>query len=235
MKKHLAYFVSDILHLFYPHHCTGCGSDIVYNEQLLCAKCIHRLPHTGFFDKAANPVEKVFYGRVHAEAAAAAFYFTKQSLVQHLLVQLKYKGNREAGYFLGRQMGYLLSASARFTGVDYIIPLPLNRKKEQLRGYNQAALISEGIADTWQKPMLSSVVERTRFTETQTQQNRISRWQNMEQVFAVTDAAKIAGKHILLVDDVVTTGATLEACAAKLLAVSGTRVSIAAAAYTLSL
>jgi ComF family protein len=225
-------YVSALLHLFYPHNCEGCGSDVVFDSQLLCARCRHRLPETHFFTQPGNPVEKLFYGRGDIRHAGAAYYFTKDSLLQHLLIQLKYKGNKEAGYFLGRMMGLALQRSELFSTVDVLVPLPLNPKKEQMRGYNQAALICDGIRDIWDRPVLPYAITRTRFTETQTQQNRVSRWQNMQGVFAVTDPAALLNKHILLVDDVITTGATLEACSSSLLALDGVRVSVAAAAYT---
>lgn len=225
-------YLNAFLHLFYPHNCEGCGSDILPESRLLCARCIHELPETGFFDREANPVEKLFYGRMDVRQAAASFYFTKQSLLQHLMVQLKYRNNREAGYFFGRMMGRAMSASGRFDSVDALVPLPLNEKKQKLRGYNQAELICMGITEVWSKPLLRGVVARTRFTETQTHQGRISRWQNMEGVFALDQDHSLGGKHVLLVDDVITTGATLEACGMALQR-AGVTLSIAAAAYTL--
>ncbi|MEO8174437.1 MAG: phosphoribosyltransferase family protein [Sediminibacterium sp.] len=226
-------YFNDLLHLFYPHNCEGCGSDILYDNQFLCARCMHHLPETGFFLKPFNPVEKLFYGRADIRHAAAAYYFTKDSLLQHLMVQLKYKSNREAGYFLGRMMGRACMHSERFMDIDALVPLPLNAKKEQIRGYNQAALICEGMKETWQKPVYKDAVARNRFTETQTKQNRVSRWQNMEGVFTVTQRADLENKHILLVDDVITTGATLEACGSSILEIPGCELSIAAAAYTI--
>lgn len=226
-------YFNSLLHLFYPHNCEGCGSDILYDNQFLCARCMHHLPETGFFLKPFNPVEKLFYGRSDIRNAAAAFYFTKDSLLQHLLIQLKYKSNKEAGYFLGRMMGRACMQSGRFMDIDALVPLPLNHKKEQIRGYNQAALICQGMNEVWQKPVYQNAVTRTRFTETQTKQNRVSRWQNMEGVFAIIHPPDLENRHILLVDDVITTGATLEACGSSILGVNGTVLSIAAAAYTI--
>jgi ComF family protein len=225
-------YLSSLLHLFYPHSCEGCSSDLLSDQQFLCARCMHQLPATGFFTQNGNPVEKIFYGRIPVKQAATAFYFTKSSLLQHLLLQLKYKNNKEAGYFLGRMMGHALAQSERFADTDLLVPLPLHPKKEFIRGYNQAALLCEGIAEVWPKPILLNTVTRTRFTETQTHQNRLSRWQNMEEVFAVTQPELLTNKQILLVDDVITTGATLEACGASILAVPGTELGVVAAGYT---
>lgn len=224
--------LSNFLHLFYPHNCEGCGTDVLFDNQFLCAKCVHALPKTEFFSKKANPIEKLFYGRLNIYTGGSLYYFTKDSLVQHLLVQLKYKNNKEAGYFLGRMMGYALVESNRFTDIDILLPLPLNAKKERIRGYNQAALLCVGIHEVLQKPIVIDAVSRIKFTETQTQQNRVSRWQNMEGVFAVTQPDLLTNKHILLVDDVITTGATLEACGAAILEIEGVLLSIASAAYT---
>ena len=226
-------YINNLLHLFYPHNCEGCGSDVLYDNQFLCARCMQRLPETHFFSKAANPIEKLFYGRSNICYAGAAYYFTKDSLLQHLLIQLKYRGNKEAGYFLGRMMGNAMMQSKRFDTVDALVALPLNPKKEFMRGYNQAALICYGISEVWHKPVLKNALTRIRFTETQTRQNRVSRWQNMEGGFEVTEPAGLKNKHILLVDDVITTGATLEACGSAILEIEGALLSIAAVAYTI--
>ncbi|HCL06614.1 MAG TPA: ComF family protein [Chitinophagaceae bacterium] len=225
--------IQSLLQLFYPHQCLGCGSDFLRLSHLLCSRCIHQLPETGFFERGDNPVEKAFYGRIRLEQAAALYYFTKNSLVQELMVQLKYRGNRDAGLFLGRMIGQALRTSGRFTDIDFLIPLPLNPKKQFKRGYNQAELICKGVNEVSGLPLLTDVVVRKQFTESQTTQNRMARWLNMEGVFEVRYPEHLVNKHILLVDDVVTTGATLEACGSYILAVPGTRLSIAAAAYTI--
>ena len=225
--------IQSLLQLFYPHLCLGCNKDVPDRQFLLCSQCRHRLPETGFFEQGGNPVEKAFYGRIRVEKAAALYYFTKNSLVQDLMVQLKYRGNREAGLFLGRMMGYALRKSGRFRDIDLLVPLPLNPKKQFKRGYNQAELICNGMRETGGWPVLTNAVVRKQFTESQTTHNRIDRWLNMEGVFEVRMQEKLAGKHVLLVDDVITTGATLEACGATILTVSQTKLSIAAAAYTI--
>jgi ComF family protein len=228
----LSRYLNDLTHLFFPHNCEGCGSDVMYTGHFLCSRCIHRLPETGFLAAAGNPVEKTFYGRIPVIQAGAAFYFTKRSLLQHVMMQLKYHDNREAGYFLGRMLGNALLQSGRFGEVDIMVPLPLNPKKEFIRGYNQAVLICEGIREIWNRPVAANAVIRGRFTETQTLQNRIGRWQNMEGVFEVAETTLLHNRHVLLVDDVITTGATLEACGSAILEIPGTRLSIASVAYT---
>ena len=229
--KNIVYNISNsISHLLFPHNCLGCATDVLNNDDLICARCATELPTTNYFKAANNPIEKTFYGRVKVENAAAGFYFTKQSLMQHLLQQLKYKGNKEVGIYLGKLIGYELQKSNRFDDVEVLIPLPLNAKKEFKRGYNQSMLICQGIASIWQKPVLKDAVIRTVFTETQTNKTRINRWENMDGVFAIANEKALEGKHILLVDDVVTSGATFEACGSEILKISNTKLSIAAVA-----
>ncbi len=225
-------FTDGLSQIIFPHTCLGCSTDVLMKNDLLCSQCKTELPCTDFFENTPNPIEKIFYGRLKVEHAAANFFFTKESLLQHLIVQLKYKGNKEAGYYLGKLIGLELKKSLRFQSIDAIIPLPLNEKKEFKRGYNQAAIICEGITEVWQKPMLQKVVERVVFTETQTHENRIQRWQNMEGVFKVTHPELIENKHILLVDDVITTGATLESCGTEILQICNTKLSVVTVAYT---
>lgn len=225
-------YLKDFSHLLYPHNCEGCGTDVLNDDAILCTKCLLELPETNFCNTKNNPVEKTFYGRLNIANATSAYYFTKDSLLQHLMFQLKYRNNKNVGIYLGKQLGYQLQQAERFKDVDILIPLPLNPKKEMQRGYNQSTIICEGIASVWQKPIVKNAVARIQFTETQTQQDRIHRWQNMQHVFAVTDENLIRGKHVLLIDDVVTTGATLESCGNAILQIPETKLSIATIART---
>lgn len=233
MLQKLKSYLNDFSHLLYPHNCEGCGTDVLNDDAILCTKCLFDLPETNFTNTKNNPVEKIFYGRLNIIAATAAYYFTKNSLLQHLMIQLKYRNNKDIGFFLGKQLGYQLQESERFNDVDVLVPLPLNPKKEKKRGYNQAMIICEGIASVWQKPVLKNALIRTQFTETQTQQDRIHRWQNMQHVFAVADKNSLQDKHVLLVDDVITTGATLEACGNTIVNILNTQLSIATLAWTI--
>jgi ComF family protein len=223
--------ISSTLHLFYPHVCTGCGSDILEKENLLCLKCINDLPNTGFAQHAGNPVEKTLWGRIPVTAAHSQYYFAKESLIQHLIHQLKYKGNKEIGFYMGELMGSSLLNSNRFNNVDALIPLPLYPDKERKRGYNQAAVICEGMSATMNVPVIKNNVIRQRFTETQTRKHRTERWQNVAGSFVVSNPSALKGKNILLVDDVITTGATIEACGSVILQCEGAALFVASLAY----
>ncbi|MBO9199248.1 MULTISPECIES: ComF family protein [Niastella] len=222
-----------LLHLFIPHHCAGCGSDIMSRQQVLCMQCINRLPVTGFHHHGGNPVEKIFWGRLPITAATSYLYFSKDSLLQHIVHELKYKGNKELGFFLGRKMGETLLQTHRFNNIDALVPLPLFAARERKRGYNQASILCRGMAAVLSLPVLEHIVHRHTLSDTQTNKNRINRWLNMQGKFELKQPAMISGKHILLVDDVITTGATLEACGQQLLTAADTRVSIMTMAFTI--
>ena len=215
-----------ILHIVFPHICDGCGSDLLNIESRLCIRCLASLPETNFEQHAGNPVEKLFWGRLPLINAAAGFYFTKESLMQHLMHQFKYKGNKELGLQLGRIMGNAIKSSNRFNYIDALIPLPLFPSKEKKRGYNQATILCDGIAEILGLPVLANVITRPQHTETQTKKGRIERWKNIEGKFQLVDPTAIHNKHLLLVDDVVTTGATLEACGNELLSAENVKLSI---------
>jgi ComF family protein len=200
-------------------------------ESLLCMRCIDAMPDTNFESHAGNPVEKKFWGRIPLEQATAQYYFTKESLMQRLMHQFKYRGNHELGAQLGKMMGESLKKSNRFH-VDALIPLPLFAAKEKRRGYNQATVLCEGMAESLQVPVLKDVIIRSQHTDTQTRRGRIERWQNMEGKFVLAKSEAIRNKTVLLVDDVVTTGATLEACGMELLKAENVKLSIATLFYT---
>lgn len=190
------------------------------------------MPATNFFTQPGNPVEKKFYGRLPIRNGGAGYFFTKDSLLETLIYELKYKGNKDIGFYLGQLLAKFFLDNKRFDDADVLVPLPLNARREKKRGYNQSKALCDGIAAIWGKPVMEKAVVRKVNTETQTHMGRITRWENMEGVFTVADAPAIANKHILLVDDVVTTGASLEACGSEILKVPGTTLSIATLAYT---
>lgn len=219
--------ITDTLHLFYPHVCIGCGSDLIQQGNIICLKCSSILPQTNFAQHANNPIEKIFWGRIALVAAHSEFYFSKESLIQQLIHQLKYNNNKEIGFYMGEIMGSSLLDSNRFNTIDALIPLPLNAAKERKRGYNQAAIICEGISAVMQIPVIKNNVLRQRYTDTQTKKHRTERWQNVADSFIIKDATSLRGKHLLLIDDVVTTGATLEACGNSMQVIEGVKLSIA--------
>lgn len=222
---------SPVFHLFFPHNCIGCGSDVISKENFLCLECINDLPHTNFAMHANNPVEKKFWGRVPLSSAMSEFYFSKASIIQNIIHEFKYKGNRKVGHYLGKLIGKSLLNSNRFN-IDAIIPIPLFEKKEKQRGYNQAAILCEGISEIMNVPLIKKNVIRIVHTDSQTKKHRAERWKNVESSFSIAKPQHLEGKHILLVDDVITTGSTLEACALEILKVDNVRLSLATLATT---
>jgi ComF family protein len=188
------------------------------------------MPETNFELFSDNPVEKKFWGRIVVERAAALYYFTRESLMQHLMHQFKYRGNRSLGLQLGHMMGERLKNSKRYP-IDALAPLPLYKSRERKRGFNQSTILCEGIAEVLKVPVLAKAVSRSHHTETQTTKGRLERWQNMEGKFILNEPELIRNKHLLLVDDVITTGATIEACGAELLQGTNVRLSIATLCY----
>ncbi|TBR18958.1 MAG: ComF family protein [Chitinophagaceae bacterium] len=220
-----------LLHLAFPHICAGCGSDFLNKESQICLRCLSLLPETNFHLHEKNPVEKIFWGRLTLESATAHYSFTKESLMQQLMHQFKYKGNKELGLQLGRLMGKSLLQTSRFLSVDALIALPLFPTKEKRRGFNQAEILCDGIAEKMKIPILKNCIIRPQHTETQTKKGRVERWKNIEGKFKLLQEEAIQHKHILLVDDVVTTGATLEACGIELLRATNLKLSIATLCY----
>jgi ComF family protein len=230
---HLLYDIgSSLKHLFFPHVCQCCYAEISQHNQYICPVCLADLPYTGFSHLYANPVEKIFFGRVPVEAATSLFFFTSASTVQKLIHQIKYKGQQQLAVYLGKMMGREIQASPRFVGLDLVVPLPLFKTREKQRGYNQAALLAKGISDVTGIPMAEKAVKRIRESSSQTRKTRAERWQNVDGLFTISeDLGK--NRHILLVDDVITTGATLDACASSILQARGNKVSIMTLAYAM--
>ena len=199
---------------------------------MLCLSCHANLPQTSFHLHPNNPIEKLFWGRLPITHATAQYYFSKETLVQRLMHQFKYRRNKDLGFFLGKMMGHQLLESNRFSYIDALVPLPLYALKERRRGFNQATVLCEGIAEVLKKPVLKDVVRRISYTESQTKKTRLQRWQNMEGRFEVLEKESIQGKHILLVDDVITTGATLEACGKAIFAEADVKLSLASLCFS---
>jgi ComF family protein len=220
--------VNGLSHLVYPRLCEGCSKPLLPEEDTLCLNCnVYYLPRTAYHHIPENETFMRFAGRVPLVKGTSLAYFTSEGLLQHLLHGLKYDEKKYIGHYLGRQLGYDLQQLNWAAGIDAIIPIPLHTDKEKLRGYNQTQLITEGLEDALHIPVITSHLYRTRNTETQTQKTREERISNMQGAFAVKQPETLAGKHILLIDDVLTTGATLEAAALALLQVNGVKISVA--------
>ena len=221
------------MHLLYPQICFGCGTDQVEKAMPLCHKCIQDLPFTDFFGINENPVEKIFWGRANVQNAGALFFFTKDSLIQKLITELKYHHNKKVGVLFGKLMGDAIAVEEKFKQIDLIIPIPINASKINSRGFNQSEVIAIGMQQVWHRPILNNVLIKRSWSNSQTKKNRKARLQQLPDLFFLQKPTSIEGKHILLVDDVLTTGATLEAAVASLMTGSPASVSIAVAAYTL--
>lgn len=221
--------LSDFFALIFPLSCAACHQTLLKNEDTLCTTCILNLPKTNYWKTKDNPVSKIFWGRIPVENACSFYQFTKGGKVQQLLHQLKYKGNKNAGYVPGKLFGTELNNSA-FKEIDAIIPVPLHLSKIKKRGYNQSEIIALGLSETMQKPVQTNWLIRKYASETQTKKSRFKRWENVKEIFATENENEFEGKHLLIVDDVVTTGATIEACAQLLLNVKDVKISIVALA-----
>ena len=218
--------LKDLINLLYPAPCLACGKILHQNESLICLECLLHLPKTNFHNDPSNAVCKLFWGRAKVEMATAFLFFTKAGKIQHLIHQLKYSKKPEIGVYLGKLFGKDLQKSHYFQSVDVIVPVPLHPKKIKTRGYNQSEKIAVGLSQVMNVSVdTTSFVRRTE-TETQTRKNRFNRWENVKEVFSVNDENALKNKHILLVDDVITTGATIEGCIRKLTAIEGARVSV---------
>lgn len=224
MKTPILFYLTELL---FPRLCVVCGDKLIEQEQWICLHCLHHIPRTNFHHVPNNPVAQLFYGRVQIEAATSFFYFSKGSKYQTLLHNLKYKGMKELGEEIGKHFGIDLLQSPEFSSVDLICPVPLHPQKEKKRGYNQSWWIASGIAKQMQKEMSDNNLKRITATETQTRKSRFERFLNVEGIFDLSDPEAFSGKHILLIDDVVTTGSTLEACVSSILSKTNARVSIA--------
>ncbi|MEM9022643.1 MAG: ComF family protein [Bacteroidota bacterium] len=222
----------DFVALIYPHLCYACGRSLYSHEQCICTYCQYHLPKTHFELNPDNRLSRLFWGRVPLEGATAYYHFDKGNKVQRLVHHLKYRGKTEIGQTIGRLVGHTLREQPPYAQVDCVVPVPLHPRKQRKRGYNQSDFLAQGIAEGLQKPWTTDNLIRNVANPSQTRRSRFQRWKNVENIFALRQPQLLEGRHVLLVDDVITTGSTIEACATALLKVPNLRLSVAAMACT---
>jgi ComF family protein len=221
----------DFISLLFPRLCQACGEHLLRNEKIICTECYVKIPRTGYHLDRNNPVAQLFWGRCFIERAAAFSYYNRGSRITKLIHNLKYRGIREIGPEVGRMYGLSLKNSGFIEGMDLIIPVPLHPSRLRQRGFNQSNTIAYGISEATGLPVSAGSLVRISASATQTKRSKYERWTNVEGIFGVRDPEKLKGRHIMLVDDVITTGSTIESCAGELLKIEGVKVSVVALAF----
>lgn len=216
-----------LVNIFFPKVCLTCQFQLIDNEKYLCTSCRHKLPLTNYHLNNDDFISKLFYGRAKIESGTALLRFEKKGITQQLIHQLKYREQQQVGTFLGLWLGTELSNCEAYSKVDIVIPVPLHKKKLRSRGFNQVTKFGQEIATALQANYVDDVLIKVTNTSSQVTKNRFSRWTGKNDTFALSNKQKIAGKHILLVDDIITTGATLEACMIELNKAENIKISIA--------
>jgi competence protein ComFC len=224
--------LADFVALFYPQVCAACGGELLQGEQHICINCILSLPYTGFAAQNPNPTQQAFWGRIELQAATSFLYFRQGNRTQKMMHRIKYKGDKELAQYIGGLMGDELKTLSSFKTIDAIIPVPMHKAKQRKRGFNQSEWFAKGLAKKLELPVITNTLLKTTATQSQTRKSRWQRWLNADEKYTVQNATTISGKHILLVDDILTTGATLEACAQTLQANAQCSISIATMAIT---
>lgn len=221
----------DFLRLFIPHICPLCGESMLRDEHVMCFACKTDLPETNFhLYPDDNSLAQTFWGRTELGFAVACYYYTKGLKVQKLVHMLKYKDKKDVGEEIGRHCGQMLKGNCILDDVACFIPVPLHKKKKRIRGYNQAEVFANGLSESLGIPVDTTSLQRIAFTETQTRKNRFARWKNVKETFHLANPEQISNKHVVIVDDVITTGATLESCISELKKAEKVKVSVIAIA-----
>ncbi|MGJ8548141.1 ComF family protein [Winogradskyella wichelsiae] len=219
--------MKNLLNLFFPVICEACNNVLGDNEVVLCTSCRHHLPVTNFHFDNNDMVKKTVYGRVKLENATALLHFSKKGIVQQIIHNLKYRGHEDIGDFFGKWLGAELATLDVYKKIDVVIPVPLYKSKLRKRGYNQVAKFSQEIAKALNAEYNDTVLVKIKSTKTQVFKARITRWKDDGALFDISENKSLIGKHILLVDDIITTGATVEACATVLLKIDNIKLSLA--------
>ncbi len=224
--------LKEVINLFFPDLCVICENQLTYNEAIICTHCRVDLPFTYFCTEPNNIAERAFYGRIPLVAVTALLYFRKKGKAQRLIHQLKYKNQQKIGVITGQFLADEMRNSHRFDDLDGIIIVPMHPKKERKRGYNQVTTFGKTLSSVLKIPFYENILIKKSATTSQTIKSRLQRFQDFEGKFFINDIHFLENKHILLVDDVITTGATLESCALELLKTKNIKISIATIAYT---
>jgi len=224
--------VINLLNLFFPKVCLSCNGYLGDNESYVCTSCRHQLPLTNFHLDNNDAVKNVLFGRVKLENATALLHFSKKGIVQQLMHNLKYRGHQDVGLFLGKWLGEELKTIEAYKTMDVVIPVPLHRSKLRKRGYNQVTKFGQEIANALDIEFNTVVLQKSMATKTQVFKDRLLRTSGNAATFSIVENQTLKGKHILLVDDIVTTGATIESCANALLTIEGVKISVATMAIT---
>lgn len=223
--------LQDFLSLIYPRNCVACGNSLFKHEEQICNYCYMNLPKTNFHKQQRNPVDALFYGRTPLLIASSFYSFTKKGSIQKVLHAIKYKHNKDLAVLVGKWYAEDLREDPIISKADYIIPVPLHSKKYKIRGYNQSEEFGKGLAQGLKTSLNTSVLKRKEFTETQTKKSKYERWENVEDVFELIVPETFKNKQVVLVDDVITTGATIEACCQLLQQIEGIQISVLSIAY----
>ena len=224
--KNTKLWINSFLDFIYPRYCAACNNLLLIKEEEICLSCNYELPRTNFHKQKENQVEQLFWGKIKVEFASSYLSYTKGNITQQVIQNFKYRGRKEIGYILGRQYGNELNRIMNNKNIDFIVPIPLHEKKQKKRGFNQSEYFGKGLSDSLKIPLETNVLTRQIYTETQTIRSRIDRWQNVKSIFEVCDINKIQGKHILLVDDIITTGSTIESAALTLQKKADSKISV---------
>ena len=220
-------FWSRLVDLIAPRACVVCGGRLGIHEFFLCGSCNLQLPRTNYADNPyENDMARLFWGQLPVERCAALFFYQGGSGPSQILYELKYKNHPEIGEFFGRMIAEEWNDTGFFEGIDLIVPVPLAKERQRQRGYNQSLHIARGIGSVTRLPIVTNAVSREQFVESQTQKDRWQRNENVEGCFRLNDGSALKGRHVLLVDDVVTTGATICSCGREMLKAGGVRFSI---------
>jgi ComF family protein len=220
-------FIDDILNIIFPKVCCSCDKSLAKNEELICFSCRSTMPKANFNDLEHNELVSRLYGKLNVDFGSSFLYFHKSGITQKILHMLKYEHMPELGELMGRWYGYELLQQKVDEKVDFVIPVPLHPRKEKIRGYNQSYFIAQGMNTSTKIPVENEILYRIHYEKSQTQRTKEQRWKSVSDAFIVKDKGKIEGKYILLVDDVITTGATLEACGRQLLKNGAAGISVA--------